>query len=443
MADNEKNLNKEEESTKGNSNGGESQDGKGNSVPNGEKKQDEKKKKEGTLVKLIKQILVYGGLWILWVILLWLIIFPLSQFLGLENFYFLGKQNILLSVKGIIFGVIIVWSIYSSWSQVPERYIWLVELFEEYVAKWSSGLKFPFPFFGFISIKEIYVGEYVMSLFMQDNCPGEYGYGDVEFKDVSAPIKATLYFRIEDPYKAVYNVEGSLFRAIEDKIDSAIRSFWGKHTVERANELRGRATLPYILSGKEPPGPDKQPQPLSEEEMKRELNASVLYNEIRNNWGVEITGLAISDIVLSTEQKEIRREVLRAQKEAEAADHYKEATIIKAKGEQKATIIKANGERGKYVLEGRGVTKQIDQLKETGLSAQESSLYLAERLKWNTSSETRTTVIETSGERSTVASGVGFGVGYNAAQQESPAPKDSETQKEPSQETAYKGGEEE
>jgi regulator of protease activity HflC (stomatin/prohibitin superfamily) len=350
-----------------------------------------------------KRILGIKGLWFLFVLVVAgaLIIGRVVAGVVFGNIPY--ASFLLTFLFAAIFVCILATSIYISWSQVPQAHKWLIELFGEYIATWGSGLKFPFPFFGFVTIHEVYIGEQLMELHMNDETLEGFGYGDVEFVDISAPVESTLYFKIIDPVKAVYYVE-NLFQAIQDKMDSATRSFLGQYTIEQANIIRARTSLPYIMNG-DYIDSKKMPEALSKEETRERLEASQLYREIYDGWGVEITGLAISDIVLDKDQKEIRRSVLVASKKAEAAKY-----------EKKATIIKASGKRSQLIQEGSGITNQIKLLGKQGMSADSAASYLTERLKWQNVGEKGATVIETSGKSSMVGFGAGFGTGFSAAQ---------------------------
>ncbi len=347
------------------------------------------------------------GLWILFAFILFFTLFLVRMLLMaiVGDLPYSGYViNIILS---IIFLIVCSWSAYISWSQIPQAHVWLIELFGKYITTWEAGLKFPFPYLNFITINEVYKGEQLMELYMNDKEKDEYGYGDVEFTDISAPVEATLYFKIVDPFKAVYNVE-NLFRAIEDKMDSATRSYLGQYSIDQANKIKARTSLPHIMDGEYlDPDSKELPRSLSAKEREEKLKESHLYNEMLNDWGVRITGLAISDIVLDEDQKELRRKILEASKKQEAATYEKQATITKAEGEQE-----------RLNLEGSGIANQIKELGDQGLAPNEASSYLAERLKWQNVGEKGATVIETSGKRSTVGMGAGFGLGYNASQKD-------------------------
>lgn len=318
----------------------------------------------------------------------------------------------------VIFGVIAMWTLYFSAAVVPQNHVWVMELFGRYITTWKSGLKFPFPFFNFINSTEVYIGEQMMPLHMKDAEQRDFGYGDVEFVDISAPVEATLYFKIENPEKAVYNVE-NLFKALEDKMDSATRGFLGQYTIDGASKIKARTTLSRILDNEYiEPNPDTPPPPLTPKEEKERLKESQLYNEILNNWGVKITGIAISDIVLDDEQKRLRRLVLEASRKEESAKHEKGATITKAKGEKE-----------RLLLEGAGIATQVEKLCEMGLSPREASNYLTDRLKWQNVGEKGATVIETSGQGSSVGAGAGFGVGYNTSQEKRESGKKQKEEK--------------
>lgn len=354
--------------------------------------------------KALKKFFGVWGLWLTFIVIIGLLSFLLGLLVSVV-FGIIGVDvpYVKLGIVVVFLGSILARAIYVSWSQIPQAHVWLIELFGEYITEWGPGLKFPFPFFGFITINEVYTGEQLMELHMSDNTVKGFGYGDVVFKDMSAPVDATLYFKIVDSYQAVYNV-GSLFRALQDKMDSATRSFLGQYTNDEANQIKARASLFDILVDR-PNEPDEFYEGESfQEKLKRK---SSLYKEILEQWGIEITGLAISNIVLDEDQKRLRRRILAASKDQEAAAY-----------EQESARIRAEGERKKLLLEGQGISKQVEQLRKQDLSAEQASAYLAERVKWQNVGEKGATVIETVGERSTVGMGARFGMGQNATDQQ-------------------------
>ncbi len=106
----------------------------------------------------------------------------------------------------------------------------------------------------------------------------------IDFKGggTAKPNGAVTFFKILSPYEAVYGVR-NLHNSIKDYVESFLRSFYSKMTVEEA-----------LMSP--PPAPGEIPE-----------------------WGVEITKVVISDFGLDETTLQSREELFAAQKKAMAA----------------------------------------------------------------------------------------------------------------------------
>lgn len=131
---------------------------------------------------------------------------------------------------------------------------------------------------------------------------------DVITKDnVPVKVNGVVFFRVEFPEKAVLNVE-------DYKVTTALYA----QTVLR--DVIGNVELDELLEKREEIG----------ERIRK------IVDEITNQWGVEVTGVRIQDIIIP---EEIKRAIAR---QAEA-EREKRAVIIKSEGELKAAenLVKA------------------------------------------------------------------------------------------------------
>ena len=310
-------------------------------------------------------------------------------------------------------------TIIKGWSQVPQQWEWNVELFGKWIKSWKAGLHIGFPYFSLMKFKAIYVGEQQMKLFMSETEKEGFGFGEVEFSDGSAPVEATIYFKVENSKKATYDI-GNLFKAIEEKMDSSIRAFLGLYKIDDANTIKSRAHLKNILNG-ERVDPSEAGKKFPEEmkykdleELKTKMSNCAQWEFIRNSWGVIITGFAISDIILPEAIKDARQSVLIADKEVEAAVYKKQTRITLAEGEEKG-----------LAHEGTGIKNQVKKLITAGVEPSNAVNYLADRLKWkNVGEKGPTTIIDSSG------GGIpGIGAQLGAGFQAGSNPKETTSQK--------------
>jgi len=135
-------------------------------------------------------------------------------------------------------------------------------------------------------------------------------------------------------------------------------------------------------------------------------------NEMRTNWGVNILSIAISDIVLSDDDKVIRRQHLDAKKAAEAAKH--EAERIK-------TLADAENYRLQQL--GIGFADQLQKLQKTGLLTPDTSAVHVQMLELHKNlPETKANVFLNTGGSGNLAAlaaqaGTGLSAGQNSTRQ--------------------------
>lgn len=272
----------------------------------------------------------------------------------------------------IVFGGVTFW---FSMEQVSQNHIVAVEVFGRYRTYWKSGLHFRFPYFGFVQLSPVYLGQQPMNLNMNGNVTTGYGKGHVDFScGASAPVQITLFYRIVDPYAALYWI-AHLKKAIDDTFDEAARRVLEELSLDEAKRQKIKKADIF----------DKLPD---------------LEGRILNEWGIEISSVAMADIDIPEEVQEARRKVMNAARDAEAAKHEAEKTVIEAKAKKEAEAhlaeqarIKAQGQgdailfvEGKKAEAldriGEGVEKQLRRWVDVGLVPSEASALLTERLKW-------------------------------------------------------------
>ena len=160
--------------------------------------------------------------------------------------------------------------------------------------------------------------------------------------NVSIQIDGALYFQIQSPKDAVYEVE-NLIQAVEVLAKTTLRA------------VVGERELDTLFS--------------SRDEINNKLQS--VMDEAGNKWGVKVNRVEIQDIVLPEEVEEAMRQVMTAERKRRAtvteANGYKEAQVREAEGDRDAAIARAEGER-----------KAIEQLlaagQETGTELQPQSL---------------------------------------------------------------------
>lgn len=373
--------------------------------------------------------LVYFGICLM-VFIVFLIL--LSILIGFAMSFYFDLSLINISFVFLIFLIVIaiqIITIFLSWQQVPEREEWLIEWLGKYFQTWQPGLHFLFPFFHLMTIRSrVFMGEQQMKLFMDERVKIGYGAGHIDFIDASAPVHAVVYLIIVDSYKATYNIT-NVFRAIGNTLDSAVRSYLGHLTIDQAIKFRAHLGLGEIMNGdlKVFDFLDKGEVPPPVDFTKTDF-----YQKILNDWGMEITGLAITDIQMSPEVIKMRQELLRARKEAEAAIEIKKAVITQAESQKES-----------LKLLGEGHRLQIEQVAGQDLGLDKAAAYLLTQKGLEAVKPTDKTLLITPGIKPDVASlGAAFGLGQKAVHDSDQIKKESEVSDSPdSKETKINGGE--
>lgn len=280
----------------------------------------------------------------------------------------------------------------TSIAQVPQNEEWRITLFGNDIGvPWKSGLHFLFPLFCQIRGKA-YLGTQRILLILgkggeEKDWEKEIAEFDghlefkglLEFTDCSAGALLTIFFRITESFKAIYNVD-YLYQSVADVVDGAIRSTLAGLAVDKASEK---------ISA----------------EIKKEVQEKI--KELLDNWGVEIFDLKL-DIVLPEEVMKERRKKLSAERDAE---------VVQISAEAKAVAITtlAEAEKTARQLQGTGRSLEVNEVKKTGLSVQDSAEHIR-RLDFVEKLPERTLILGSDAENVT-GLGAKIGAGAIAAQQ--------------------------
>lgn len=187
---------------------------------------------------------------------------------------------------------------------VPTQEAWIVERFGKFNTVLEPGLRFLIPFVDEIkyvhSLKEIAIEIPSQSAITQDN--------------VSLHIDGVLYLKIEDPYKASYNVEDPEY-AMTQLAQTTMRSELGQMSLDDVFRER------------------------------QSLNLSIVeaINHAANVWGISCLRYEIRDITLPDK-------VVEAMQMQVAAERRKRATILESEGQRESAINIATGEKEAKIL---------------------------------------------------------------------------------------------
>jgi regulator of protease activity HflC (stomatin/prohibitin superfamily) len=349
-------------------------------------------------------------------LLSFVVIFGLSALLG-------GIWG--LSISSIVMVVVLIIFIVISWNTIPYKHEWIIEYMGKYTGHpLCSGLHLIFPIFTILKSKNLVNSDQIMELYLDEKKNEALDGGVVDFKDASAPVKSKTFFRITDAVKATYEIE-DVFKGIEERLDSALRSFLANYTIDEAGSLKIYFNIGIILNGilveKEEGKPvsyrDADGEKIS---LKPGDNSGLILSdgtekkpavlEEIEKWGVTIKTIVITDIVLSAEIREQRRLVLEASQKAQAAVHTKQAAITASEGALQVAKNKAEGEEYTLDKRGQGMNKQIKEVTTTGLTEREASNHITKTQLYENIGD-KAVILETSG----TAVGQGAQIGAGAA----------------------------
>jgi regulator of protease activity HflC (stomatin/prohibitin superfamily) len=230
---------------------------------------------------------------------------------------------------------------------VPQNHVVLIKRFGKHSRVQRDGLRFKLPFIE--SIKKVYEWEGIanksghfieLSEQQTDTPPRQCQTLD----NVTIDANASIYWRITDPVKAVYDID-ILPKSIEDIALNALRANIGKIKFDQ------------VLS----------------ERQNLNQNIAAQLAESASKWGVTFTRIEIQEINYSSETADAMMQEM-------AAERKKRALMTEAEGEAQAEITKANAEANATLIRARA---QADAIK---LIADAESEYIS-KLKENSSTE--------------------------------------------------------
>lgn len=163
--------------------------------------------------------------------------------------------------------------------------------------------------------------------------------------NVAILINALVYFQINDPMKAVYEIN-NLPDAIEKLTQTTLRNIIGELDLDES--LVSRDTVNKKLG--------------------------LILDEATHKWGVKVNRVELQDITPPADVQHAMEKQMRAERERRAqilsAEGSKGAAILEAEGIREAEIHKAEGEKQSNILRAEGEAQAIERL----ASAQASAL---------------------------------------------------------------------
>lgn len=357
---------------------------------------------------------------------IWIIFFGLLAILsgtisGIS--YVLTYKLWTLSIGAVFAVVIAVTTLLLAWTQIPEKHEWIIEILGSYIGKpLNSGLHFIFPYFDLVHIRaKVYTGTLIMDLYMDESVKEGYGGGAVDFKDGSASVVAKVLFHFADSAKATYEI-GNPYKGIEERMDAALRAYLSKYTIDEASLLRVYFSLPIVFNGIKIKDDDDLAE-IKKKDAECKNHKTPVEDDL-DKWGVKIDSMVVTDIVLPEVIKELRRKVLEASKEAEAAEFTAKKTVTLAKGEMKADI-----------EIGTGIGMKLKNMSDIGNVRPEDAILLLKSYKLYDNIGDNAVIIDSgtsgsSGSSEGVKFGAGFGKGHGvSAVKEKPAKEADDKEK--------------
>ncbi|MDD5528080.1 MAG: SPFH/Band 7/PHB domain protein [Patescibacteria group bacterium] len=292
-------------------------------------------------------------------------------------------------------------------STVAAGYVGVVTTFRKYSGTVNSGLRFFIP--GINEYEEVPVGEQTMPL----NLTTEEN-GDVELEEnVSIGITATVYYQIltEGAHMALFNINAfeanGYEKALNRMLDSMLRAHVAQLSFSKVNSLRGKSLLLNLfkISG------DETQNDWSDAEMYERLSKSKNWMDIREDWGIEINDLVITDLIFSDDDVKAWEAKFKAKQQLEVSK-----VEVEIAEQQKLSRIKlAEAAKQELTLEGYGLGNQIDvAIKSSNASGSEVLGFLNRRQKYEAVTKGANTILIDEGSGNNAASqGVGIAAGIS------------------------------
>ncbi len=339
-------------------------------------------------------------------LMLQFLVVSLAVFLAIGGFtsIFWGAMAFYLSI--ILWSIMATITVVKAWTQVPHRWVYIIERFGEFYMVLEPGLHFVFPWLSFYEVKhKIFTGTMKMALFDDEIEDSEdYQGGIVDFKDESAKIKAFIFFHVskgddqEEIYKQAAYETSDPIAYIKAAAEAALRSFLAQYDLFDANELKSTFDLIEVANML---GPDEV------KIRKRNKDTSgdwenTRFGEKMTNWGFTPTSFIITEFQFPDRVIDQRARLMKAQKDVKIAEHRKNESIILSEGEAKAlknmSIARANE------------VKELQ--RKTGVSYEAAFLFIVNRQKYEALAKAGNVTWIGGADSEEVRKGASFGAGF-------------------------------
>jgi len=372
------------------------------------------------------------------------VLLPAMAIIWAVDYYFENSPTILLIIISLIIMISVLICIFTllmkkAWTTVPQNHEYIVEKFGKYIGeKLLPGSYLLFPYFGFVVVNsDVFMGEQLMPLYLNDKKDSEFGKGDVEFRDGSTDVDAFLYFKAVDSYKVAYGAADTIL-SLAEEADNTLRNYLGNYRIDDASILRLDFNIWKIACGVRlvlqkqtaAPDPNQSPAPpnpnvpppsippaddligfkvVSDKDVtESDYQQSPFYLAIKE-WGWLATRFTVSNLTLPESIKKQRERILIAEKDLEVAE-IEGKTAVKKKG---ITITNASATAEAEKLLGTGVGQKIKNLaKEANVSEKEALQYLILQQKWAAVATPGVNVMLNEGGDNTLKMGAAFGKGF-------------------------------
>lgn len=252
-------------------------------------------------------------------------------------------------------------AIYFGWEEVEQNEEWIILLFGKWFTTWEAGLHIKFPFFMFIKSK---VPMYTQSLrlYMDGRERDGIMEAKINFKNTTSAVTSEIFFRIYGSHRATFEIDDP-FKGIREKTDAGFRSYYGKKELDQAIEEQSDSHSDDIIT-------------------QRDTEADKF-----KLWGIEIEGIAVTDIAIPEEIQAERDKIIIAEKARDAALIAVETARHVAEGEREAAKIavetaekKAEAQRITQEKQGLAIKQEIENVMKSGLNAQQAAQYLLNKV---------------------------------------------------------------
>jgi regulator of protease activity HflC (stomatin/prohibitin superfamily) len=349
------------------------------------------------------------GLWIAFAAILFAIpaiVLTVCLWQGYQHQYlsFLVIATALASSMSIFF---LVKAILDAGTPIPQRDEVVATLFEKYCGtRKTSGLWFPFPYFGWLELAGVCTeddDEYLFQVPDDDN-PEKITFAPFDLADASLPLKSKVFFRVKDSYNFIFGHEDST-QAMIEYVETYLRRVFRKSdesgkerimTLEEALLLKAN----NLIDGFENEDAIQNPNlPATE---KRQSHGDFVFE----HWGIEVFSIMIIDFELTQAERDALDSVLKARKAKEAAVHTAEITFINADANARGQERLAKAARVTLAEEANGYVDSVKAL-DGKVTSQQALRHLQEMRKFSNAN-----LIVSGG-----GNGAGFGAEFGAGSQ--------------------------